>query len=131
MEALTILETLTKIRPVVCQRKGTVFDENANKSFSGFLIRSLIIVLGIVAFVAILMPDFLSRESHRHQGKKSQCRANLKNIEGAKSQWALENKKSAGSPVVGHKKKLPILAPIHEFYSGTGEIPEACSGSRS
>ncbi|MEK7674582.1 MAG: prepilin-type cleavage/methylation domain-containing protein [Verrucomicrobiota bacterium] len=69
------------------------------KTRAGFsrlvLFLALFAVLAVLAAVAI--PNFVKARSPR---SKSACSNNLRQIDGAKEQWALENKKSAGTPVV-------------------------------
>ena len=63
------------------------------KKTKGFtLVEIMIVVLIIGILLAIAVPNFIkARESSR--GKT--CVANLKQIESAKEQWAMENKKGA------------------------------------
>lgn len=61
-----------------------------NRGFT--LVEIMIVVLIIGILLAIAVPNFIkARESSR--GKT--CVANLKQIESAKEQWAMENKKGA------------------------------------
>ncbi|HIL70538.1 MAG TPA: hypothetical protein EYG38_11900 [Verrucomicrobia bacterium] len=57
-----------------------------------------------------------------HSERRS-CLANLKQMDGAKEQWALENKKPAGSPVVGHESE------ITKFLRG-GDLPLCPDGGK-
>ena len=55
------------------------------------LVEIMIVVLIIGILLAIAVPNFVrARESSRAKS----CQANLKQIAGAKEQWALDNKKS-------------------------------------
>lgn len=70
---------------------------NLKKSKGGFtLIEIMIVVLIIGILLAIAIPNFMrARETSRAKS----CVANLKQIETAKEQWAMDNKKSDGEAV--------------------------------
>src|SRR5207247_5960302 len=58
---------------------------------SGFTLVEIMIVVAIIALLAaIAIPNFVKA---RTASQKSACIANLKQIEGAKATWALEQKK--------------------------------------
>lgn len=60
------------------------------------LVEIMIVVLIIGILMAIAVPNFVkARESSR----KNTCIANLKKIDGAKEQWAMDFKKDAGATV--------------------------------
>src|SRR5436305_9615305 len=64
---------------------------------SGFTLVEIMIVVAIIGLLAaIAIPNFVKA---RGTAQKNACINNLKQIDGAKEQWALENKKSAGSTV--------------------------------
>jgi prepilin-type N-terminal cleavage/methylation domain-containing protein len=64
---------------------------------SAFTLVEIMIVVAIIALLAaIAIPNFVKA---RQASQKSACIANLKQIDGAKATWALENKKtSADTP---------------------------------
>ena len=65
---------------------------------SGFtLVEIMIVVLIIGILMAIAVPNFIrARESSR----RSSCIANLKQIDSAKEQWAMDNKAASGAAVL-------------------------------
>src|SRR3954469_23361019 len=59
---------------------------------AGFTLVEIMIVVAIIALLAaIAIPNFVKA---RTASQKSACIANLKQIEGAKATWALEQKKT-------------------------------------
>src|SRR6266446_5060864 len=59
---------------------------------SGFTLVEIMIVVAIIALLAaIAIPNFVKA---RTASQRAACIANLKQIEGAKATWALENKKT-------------------------------------
>jgi prepilin-type N-terminal cleavage/methylation domain-containing protein len=64
---------------------------------SGFTLVEIMIVVAIIGLLAaIAIPNFVKA---RTTAQKNACIANLKQIDGAKEQWALENKKTSGDTV--------------------------------
>jgi len=60
---------------------------------SGFTLVEIMIVVAIIALLAaIAIPNFVKA---RTASQKSACIANLKQIDGAKATWALEQKKTS------------------------------------
>jgi prepilin-type N-terminal cleavage/methylation domain-containing protein len=66
----------------------------SRKGFTLVEIMIVILILGIIVSIAI--PGFIQA---RQTGRKSSCLASLKQIETAKEQWAMDNKKSNGDSV--------------------------------
>lgn len=68
------------------------------RSEKGFtLIEIMIVVLIIGILLAIAVPNFIkARETSRAKA----CVSNLKQIDAAKEQWAMDNKKAAGDATV-------------------------------
>ena len=69
-----------------------------NSRKSGFTLVEIMIVVAIIGLLAaIAIPNFVKA---RTTAQKNACIANLKQIDGAVQQWALENKKvSSDQPV--------------------------------
>ncbi len=72
-----------------------------NNLKAGFTLVEIMIVVAIIGLLAaIAIPNFVKA---RTASQKSACIANLKQIDGAKATWALENKKvSTDTPADSH-----------------------------
>ena len=72
---------------------------NINKTNrkAGFTLVEIMIVVAIIGLLAaIAIPNFVKA---RTTAQKNACINNLRQIDGAKEQWALENKKKTGDAV--------------------------------
>jgi prepilin-type N-terminal cleavage/methylation domain-containing protein len=66
---------------------------------AGFTLVEIMIVVAIIGLLAaIAIPNFVKA---RTTAQKNACINNLRQIDGAKEQWALEQKKSAGTVTTG------------------------------
>ena len=64
----------------------------------GFTLVEIMIVVAIIGLLAaVAIPNFVKA---RQTAQRNACISNLKQIDGAKEQWALESKKAPGAPTV-------------------------------
>src|ERR1035437_417701 len=72
--------------------------KNRTSRASGFTLVEIMIVVAIIGLLAaIAIPNFVRP---RTQSQKNACLNNLRQIDGAVQQWALENKAAAGATVI-------------------------------
>lgn len=81
------------------------------------LVEIMIVVLIIGVLMSIAVPSFIQA---RQSGRKSSCLANLKAIETAKEQWAMDNKKANGDTVT-----ITNLVGLTLYIKSTPSCPEA------
>jgi Tfp pilus assembly protein PilE len=94
----------------------------------------MIVVLIIGILMAIAVPNFISA---RTNSRKSACVANLRQIEGAKEQWAMVAKKGAtdtptsddllGTPTTGFIKSWPSCPVGGTYTIGNMSTRPTCS----
>jgi prepilin-type N-terminal cleavage/methylation domain-containing protein len=71
---------------------------NVRLKKQGFTLVEIMIVVAIIGLLAaIAIPNFVKA---RQTAQRNACIQNLKEIDGAKEQWAIENKKGNGDPIV-------------------------------
>src|SRR3954462_605382 len=69
-------------------------NRNTKKGFT--LVEIMIVVLIIGILMAIAVPNFIRA---RETSRRNSCIANLKQIDSAKEQWAMDNKAASGAAV--------------------------------
>ena len=108
--------------------------KNHKRGFT--LVEIMIVVLIIGILMAIAIPNFMSA---RARSQTSSCIASLKQIEGAKEQWAMVNKKGAtdspvssdlvGGATDGYLKSYPTCPTSGTYTIGNMSTRPTCSKS--
>ena len=75
-----------------------IMQTNVAMKKSGFTLVEIMIVVAIIGLLAaVAIPNFVKA---RQTAQRNACIQNLKQIDGAKEQWALETKKGPNDPVI-------------------------------
>jgi uncharacterized membrane protein (UPF0136 family) len=138
---LTCFSFLTGIPAIVCGHKarGRISRSSGTLTGEGIALAGLItgyvgIALALLMFpllLAIAIPNFVKA---RESAMKNACITNLQQIEGAKEQWALENKKQAGDlPQASHLfdylngRALPLCPSGGTYSINATDTPPTCT----
>jgi prepilin-type N-terminal cleavage/methylation domain-containing protein len=101
---------------------------------AGFTLVEIMIVVAIIGLLAaIAIPNFVRA---RESAQLNSIANNLRLLEGAKEQWALEGKKATTDPVtttdlMPYLKNNTLVAVVSEVYAATqvGDLVTATTGS--
>ncbi len=67
----------------------------------GFTLLEIVIVVAFLCLIAaVIVPSYLPPQIHGRRPNRYSCIANLKQIDSAQEQWAIENHKDSNSPTV-------------------------------
>ncbi len=103
--------------------------KSANRAFT--LIEIMIVVLIIGILLAIAVPNFIRA---REQSRAKACSANLKQIDSAKEQFAMDKKKNTGDAVLAadiygaalYVKKTPLCPSSGVYTIGAVSTDPIC-----
>ena len=94
---------------------------NRLKRTKGFtLVEIMIVVLIIGILMAIAVPNFIKA---RETSRRNSCIANLKQIDSAKEQWAMDNRKTTGDAC-----QMSDLTGANGYMKGAATGPVCPSG---
>lgn len=99
---------------------------NQNRK-SGFTLVEIMIVVAIIGLLAaIAIPNFVKARS---KAQATSCIQNMKAIEGAKEQWAIENKKTDGASTSGSESAIDAFLKAAPVCQGGGTYTYGAIGT--